>query len=60
MSVGRDVIAKVLKIPEERIRCDRCLCADRWINDAIICKAWQVMTGASDFCSLFVEQEDGE
>ena len=58
MSVGRDVIADALEIPEERIRCDRCVCADRWINDTFICKAWQIRTGASDFCSLFAEKED--
>ena len=61
MSVSRDIIANALEIPEERVRCDNCAGADRWINEAYICKAWgDQMTYADAFCTFFVEKEREE
>ena len=61
MSIPRSAIAEALDIPEERVRCENCICAKRWINDAYICKAWgEQMTYADRFCSLFAEREEGD
>ena len=61
MSVSRETMSEVLDIPAERIRCDRCVCAERWINDALICKGWgEQVTYADRYCSLFAEREETE
>ena len=61
MSVSRETMSEILDIPADRIRCDRCVCADRWINDALICKGWgNQVTYADRYCSLFAEREATE
>ena len=60
MSVSRETMSEILDIPAERIRCDRCVCADKWIHDAYICKGWgDQVTYADQYCSLFAEKEEG-
>ena len=61
MSIPRTTIAYILAIPEERVRCENCICADKWINDAYICKAWgNQVTYADKYCSLFAEKEEND
>ena len=52
MSVSRNVIANALEIPEECVRCDNCAGADRWINEAYICKAWGKLIRRMEKCLL--------
>ena len=58
MSVSRETLAEILDIPAERIRCDRCVCADKFIiHNAYICKGWgDQVTYADQYCSLFAER----
>ena len=59
MSIPRSAIAYTLDIPEERVRCENCVCADKWINEAYICKAWgDTWVNNDDFCSVFAEREE--
>ena len=61
MSISREAMAEVLDIPAERIRCENCVCAEKWVNDAYICKEWSDrLTYADRYCSLFTEREEGD
>ena len=59
MSVIRKVIADVLSLSEEQVRCENCKFSDRWINDAHFCDLWNTRASgrANDFCSFFVMKE---
>ena len=61
MSVGCDVIAEALNIPESGVRCKSCQFAENFINDMYFCKAWgNQWTRADDFCSFFQRGEKHE
>ena len=63
MSVSRDVIADALNIPEQDVMCENCAHADRWINDAFMCKFWSEFRGflpKDAFCSFFQRGEKHE
>ena len=61
MSIPRSAIAETLEIPEGRVKCENCICTERWINGAYICKAWgKQITYADGFCSLFAEKEEAD
>ena len=61
MSISREAMAEVLDIPAERIRCENCICADKWVNGAYICKGWgNQLTFADRYCTLFAEKEEGD
>ena len=61
MSISREGIAEVIHVPAERIRCENCICADKWIWGAYICKEWSdQLTYADRYCSLFTEREGAD
>lgn len=59
MSVPRSAIAEALDIPEDRVRCENCVCAEYWIWDSYICKARnEQITFADRYCSFFADKEE--
>jgi len=52
MSVKPDVIARVLGIDEEDVKCRNCIRFEER-GKFYWCKGWDTTTQASDFCSFF-------
>lgn len=52
MSVKPDVIARVLGIDEEDVKCRNCIRFEER-GKFYWCKGWDMTTQASDFCSFF-------
>lgn len=61
MSISREVIAEVIHVPAERVKCENCVCAIKLVNCTYICKGWsERLTYADRYCSLFTEREEGD
>ncbi len=59
MSVKRDVIADVLNIPEEQVRCENCVYAQKCVGDAYVCDFWDVgFMDNTSYCSFFMQKGD--
>ena len=60
MSIPRSAIAYTLDIPEERVRCENCVCADdTWTDGLSVCRALGGDTVSDDaYCPLFADRED--
>lgn len=54
MSVGRDVIANVAKVPENHVRCSTCISYNAEYD---YCEGWGQLAEPSDFCSFWVDEE---
>lgn len=59
MSVKRDVIANILNIPEEQVRCENCSHSKKFVCNAYVCDMWDVrILSFNDFCSFFAERKE--
>ena len=54
MSVGRDVIADVAKVPESHVRCSTCIAYN---SEYDYCEGWEQSAKPSDFCSFWADEE---
>lgn len=55
MSVSREVVATINRVPVEKCNCRNCAKHSNFINDMLWCDAWNQRTRAEDFCSIFEE-----
>lgn len=59
MSVSREVIANVVGIDADDVRCENCEAMPTFM----VCKTWDTLMGVGEFCSLFRpkgERKDNE
>ena len=52
MSVSRDVIADVAKVPESHVKCSTCISYSFYY-----CEGWGQFAKPGDFCSFWVDKE---
>jgi len=58
MSVSRDVIADVIGVPEDNVRCDNCDYSRRFVGNMHLCNFWNDQWTKPDaFCSFFKERK---
>ena len=60
MSVDRDTLARVHRIPADQVKCANCAWHSEFLNYMLWCVAWDAHTQADWVCSFYKRESEGK